>query len=137
MNIKSLLISIVVLFIAITVTDILIHGVWLSPVYEATKSLWRADMASGAYMGWLHAGHGLAAVAFTMLWAAGFAQNAKLSCGVKYGAMMALFTQANTLITYAVQPITLEIVWKWMVSGVLQGIILGIVVFWVYKPLKK
>jgi len=137
MNIKSLIISTVVIFLAVTVTDILIHGVWMSSVYGATKELWRPNMENGAYMGWLHAGHVLVAITFTTLWAVGFAESAKISCGVKYGSFMALFSQAHTLITYAVMPITFEIVWKWMFSGVLQGIVLGLVVFFVYKPLKK
>jgi len=136
MNTKSLITSIVVVFIAVTVTDILIHGVWLSPVYGATKELWRpeAEMNSGKYMAWMHVGHLLAAVTFTMLWAAGFAQNAKISCGIKYGLFMALFSQTHTLISYAVQPFTLELVWKWIASSCVQGVLLGVIVFKVYKP---
>lgn len=136
MNIKSLIISIVVVFIAVTVTDILVHGLWLSSLYGATHELWRPEdeMSSGKYMGWLHAGHALAAITFTTLWAVGFAATAKTSCGVKYGLFMALFSQAHTLITYAVQPIPFEIIWKWFVSGTVQGIVLGLVVFFIYKP---
>ncbi len=136
MNTKSLIISIVVVFIAVTVTDILIHGFWLSSLYGATKEFWRpeAEMNSGKYMGWLHAGHLLVAVTFTMLWAVGFAQNAKISCGIKYGLFMALFSQAHTLISYAVQPLPLELVWKWIASGAVQGMLLGVIVFLVYKP---
>jgi hypothetical protein len=136
MNSRSLIISIVVVFIAVTVTDILIHGVWLSSLYGATKELWRpeAEMSSGKYMGWLHAGHLLAAVMFTTLWAVGFAQNAKITCGMKFGLFMALFGQAHTLISYAVQPFTLEIVWKWFVSSCAQGMLLGLIVCKVYKP---
>ncbi|MFZ4764857.1 MAG: hypothetical protein ACOYMN_07855 [Roseimicrobium sp.] len=139
MNLKSLIISIVAVFIAVTVTDILIHGVWLSSLYAATKELWRpeAEMASGKYMGWLHAAHLLIAITFTSLWAVGFAKDAKVTCGVKYGLFMGLFSQAHTLIGYAVQPLTLEIVWKWMLSGALQGVLLGIVAFFVYKPASK
>ena len=136
MNTKSLILSIIVVFIAVTGTDILIHGVWLSSLYGETKELWRpeAEMSSGQYMGWLHAAHLVAAITFTMLWAAGFARNAKLTCGVKYGLFMALFSQTHTLISYAVQPFTLEIVWKWIAAGIGQGIILGMIVFFVYKP---
>lgn len=136
MNIKSLILSIIVVFIAVTLTDILIHGFWLSSLYGETKELWRpeAEMNSGKYMGWLHAAHLVAAITFTVLWAAGFAQSAKISCGIKYGLFMALFSQTHTLISYAVQPFTIEIVWKWIASGVLQGIILGLIVFYVYKP---
>ena len=47
---------------------------------------------------------------------------------------MGLFAQAQTLIMYAVAPFTLEIVWKWFVAGVLQGVLLGVVTHLVYKP---
>jgi len=136
MNIKSLLISIFTVFVAVTITDILIHGVWLKPVYAATKELWRpeGEMSSGKYMPWLHAAHLLAAITFTTLWAVGFAQNAKASCAVKYGLFMALYGQTHTLISYAVQPFTLEIVWKWIISASVQGILLGLILFKVYKP---
>ncbi|WP_395752310.1 hypothetical protein [Prosthecobacter sp.] len=136
MNIKRLLISIIVVFVALSITDILIHGLWLSPLYGATKELWRpeAEMSSGKYMGWLHAGHLLAAITFTTLWAVGFAQNAKATCAIKYGLFMALYGQTHTLISYAVQPFTLEIVWKWIISACAQGILLALILFKVYKP---
>jgi hypothetical protein len=136
MNTKRLIISIIAVFVALSVTDILIHGVWLSSRYGETKELWRPEdeMSSGKYMGWLHAGHALAAVTFTMLWAVGFAGTAKISCAVKFGAFMALFSQAHTLITYAVQPVPFDIIVKWLLSGIVQGIILGLVAFYTYKP---
>jgi hypothetical protein len=136
MNTKRLIICIVAVFVAITVTDILIHGVWLSSRYGETKELWRpeSEMGSGKYMAWLHAGHLLAAITFTMLWAVGFADGAKISCAVKFGAFMALFSQAHTLITYAVQPVPFDIIVKWFLSGIVQGIIVGIVAFYTYKP---
>ncbi len=136
MNLKRLLISILIIFVALTVTDGLIHGLWLKPLYKATHELWRpeAEMNSGKYMAWLHAAHILAAITFTTLWAVGFAQNAKASCAVKYGLFMALYGQTHTLISYAVQPFTLEIVWKWIISACAQGILLGLILYKVYKP---
>ena len=47
---------------------------------------------------------------------------------------MGLFSQANTLITYAVQPIPPGLAMKWFVSGAAQGVVLGMLVFLVYKP---
>jgi hypothetical protein len=136
MNTKKLVICIIAVFVAVTVTDILIHGVWLSSRYGETKELWRpeAEMSGGKYMIWLHAGHLLAAVTFTMLWAVGFADGAKVSCAVKFGAFMALFSQAHTLIIYAVQPIPFDIIVKWFLSGIVQGVIVGLVAFYTYRP---
>ena len=46
---------------------------------------------------------------------------------------MALFQQATTLITYAVQPIPAVIIVKCFIAGVIQGAIMGLLVFFVYK----
>jgi hypothetical protein len=69
-----------------------------------------------------------------MLWAAGFADRVSISCAVKFGAFMALFGQAHTLITYAVQPVPFDIIVKWFLGGIVQGIIVGLVAFYTYKP---
>ena len=134
MNAKSLLLTIVVAFLVIFATDFLIHGVWLSSVYGATQSLWRPQAEMQGFMPWLSAGQFLAAATFSVLWAVGFAQKAKLTCSLKYGISMGLFHQSNTLITYAVTPLPPEIAVKWFVAGVLQAALLGVVVFFVYKP---
>ena len=134
MNVKSLLITIVVAFLVIFATDFVIHGVWLSSTYGATKQLWRPESEMQGFMPCLAAGQFLAAATFTVLWAVGFAENAKLSCALKYGLFMGLFHQANTLITYAVMPLTRGIAAKWFVAGLAQSLIVAAVVFFVYKP---
>ncbi|MSR65678.1 MAG: hypothetical protein EXS18_07865 [Verrucomicrobiae bacterium] len=45
-----------------------------------------------------------------------------------------LFSQANTLVTYAVQPLPGSLAAKWFIAIVLQGVLLGVIVFLVYKP---
>ncbi|MFM8468574.1 MAG: hypothetical protein ACKODH_01175, partial [Limisphaerales bacterium] len=55
-------------------------------------------------------------------------------CGLLYGLYMGLFSQANTLITYAVQPLPSEIAVKWFLSGAVQGVLLGVLVYFVYPP---
>ena len=133
MNPKRLLLAIIAAFAAIFFTDFLIHGLWMQTVYKATMHLWRSDEEMQAHMGWLCAGQLLAAGTFVLIWAKGFAATGCRKCAVMYGLCMGLFSQANTLISYAVQPLTLEIVWKWTLSGVLQGIVVGLVVQSVYK----
>jgi hypothetical protein len=135
MNPQRLLLAILAAFLTLFATDFVIHGIWLAPVYKATASLWRPEGEMNSHMGWLSAGQLLAAITFTMIWARGFAATARYQCAVIYGLCMALFSQANTLISYAVQPLTAEIVWKWIVAGVVQGVILGLVIHSVYKPL--
>ena len=115
-------------------TDFLIHGVWLQSTYKETMSLWRSEAEMQAHMGWLMLGQFLAASTFVVLWAKGFAESASIRCACLYGLFMSLFGQAATLVTYAVQPFPASLAVKWFLAGVVQGVLLGLLVFLVYKP---
>ncbi|MEP6663864.1 MAG: hypothetical protein ABJC04_09395 [Verrucomicrobiota bacterium] len=134
MNPKRLFLAIVVVFIGIFATDFLIHGVLLKSDYAQTQNLWRTETGMQKYFQWLLLGQLLAAVTFVCVWAKGFAALKCLRCACIYGIMMALFGQANSLITYAVQPIPGEIIAKWFFSAIAQGVAMGILVFVCYKP---
>ena len=134
MTTKRLILAILAAFITTWATDFLIHAVWMSPVYGATKNLWRTDSEMETRMGWLFGGQFLAAAMFVLIWSKGFADRGCAKCAVMYGMCMGLFSQATTLITYAIQPFPLELIWKWFVAGTLQGVILGLVTFAVTKP---
>ncbi|MBI5773243.1 MAG: hypothetical protein HZA89_05800 [Verrucomicrobia bacterium] len=137
MNPKRLVIAIIAVFLGIWVTDFLIHGLWLQDTYKATMSLWRTEKEMQGHMGWLMLGQFLAAATFVVLWARGFAEKACIVCAVMYGLFMGLFHSANTLITYAVQPLPGDLAVKWIVAGVAQAVLLGLLVFFVYKPAPK
>ena len=134
MNPKRLVLAIIAVFVGVFITDFLIHGVWLQGRYRETMNLWRPEMEMQGHMGWLMLGQFLFAATFVILWAQGFATTARLGCACLYGLFMGLFSQAATLITYAVQPLPADIAVKWFVPGVAQGVLVGIIVFFVYKP---
>ena len=52
----------------------------------------------------------------------------------EFNRFMGLFFEANTLILYAVQPFPASLAVKWFLSSVAQSMLMGIVVFFVYKP---
>lgn len=137
-NVKSLLITIVVAFVAIQSMDFLVHGVWLKPVYEATASLWRSEAEMQSMMPVMLLGHFLTAGAFTLIYAAAVAEKRRISCTLKYASTMGLFAGAGQLMMYAVQPYPGSLVVKWIVAGIIESIILGVIVFKVYKlPAKQ
>ena len=105
MNPKRLILASVAAFAFVWVTDFLIHGVWLKSDYAATMGLWRPDAEMQGRLGCLMLGEFLAAMIFVVLYAKGFAEKACPMCAVMFGLFMVLFSQANTFITYAVQPI--------------------------------
>lgn len=134
MNPKRLVLAILAVFIGVFATDFVIHGVWLQGDYKATMSLWRTEAEMQSHMGWLLLGQLVAAATFVVLWAQGFAATARLRCACAYGLFMGLFGQAATLVTFAVQPLPASIAVKWFASGLVQGVLLGLLVFYVYKP---
>jgi hypothetical protein len=83
---------------------------------------------------WLMLGQFLWTVTFVVLYAKGFADEACLGCAYMYGLVIGLLSQANTLITYAVQPLPDTLALKWFFSGVTQSVLMGALVFFIYKP---
>ncbi len=137
MNPKRLVLTILTVFVGVWFTDFLIHGIWLQSDYKATASLWRTEAEMQARFGWLLLGQFLVAVAFVVLWAAGFAEKATLKCALLYGLLMGLFAKAPALITFAVQPFPPSLSMKWFCAGLAQAILMGLLIFLVYKPKSK
>jgi hypothetical protein len=137
MNKKSLLITILVAFVTVWVTDFLIHGVWLSSTYKATQSLWRTEAEMMKNMPFMLLGQLLVAAAFTMIFAACVAEKRCPKCSLKYAGCMGVIAAANQIIMYAVAPWPGELVAKWCVAYLAQALLLGLVVHKVYRPLPK
>ncbi len=134
MNIKRLILTIVVAFVVLWVTDFLIHGVWMMPDYRATQQLWRTDAEMTSHMGWMLAAQLLFVITFVILWAKGFAERtSNISCAVGYGLLMGLFSGVWALIMYVVIPMPGSIAAKWFFAGLAQTILLGLVTLWTYK----
>jgi hypothetical protein len=134
MNLKSLLLTIVVAFVTVWATDFLIHAVWLSSTYAATKELWRPEAEMVSKMPFMLLGQFLVAAAFTLIYAACVAEKRCLSCTLKFAGCMGLSAAAGQIILYAVVPWPGLLVAKWFAACIVQAPVLGLVVFKVYRP---
>jgi hypothetical protein len=134
MNPKRLVACVIVLFIAKFATDFLVHGVWLASTYKETASLWRSEAEMQTKMPWLLFSQFLFAAVFTVLWAKGFAGLRCPGCACAFGICMGLFSESNSLVMYAVEPLPGIIAGKWFAAGVAQGLILGLLAYVTYKP---
>ena len=137
MNPKRILIALIAAFVAISATDYLIHEIWLKSTYalDAGK-LWRAEADMKSHMSGIFIGQFLVAVAFTMLWARIALGGAGLPCAIALGVFMGLAYSGSVVIQGAVQPLPDGLVTKWIASGIAQSILVGVVLFFVYKPTK-
>jgi len=134
MTTKRLILAIIVVFAGVWATDFLIHAVWLQSTYAQTMNLWRPEAEMQSHMVWLLLSQFLAAATFVLIWSKGFPATASLAGACLYGFCMGLFRETTTLITYAVQPFPGSLAVKWFVSGLAQGVLMGLLVFVVGKP---
>ena len=137
MNPIRIVIALGAIGVALLATDFVIHQVLLTRDYAATSELWREPGDLERHMPWMFIGQLLGAVAFTILYTLGFARDDSWKRGVAFGLLMALAWQSTNLIYYAVQPIPPTLLVKWMVTGLIQGALLGIVAWAILRPVPR
>ena len=133
MNMKRLLLAIVVAFVIVFGTDFLIHGFWLNPDYEATKQLWRPESEMNARFHWMLIAQLVGAATFVIIWAKGFAGR-DVGTGITFGLLMGLAQQVWAIIDHVVMPVPGVLAAKWVVAGLVQCVLMGIVTALIYKP---
>jgi hypothetical protein len=133
MNIKRLILAILAGWIVICATDFLIHDLWLGPVYQATKSIWRPDEEMHTHICWMFFAQFLIVATFVIVWAKGFV-GGSMGTAVTFGLLMGVFQQTWAIILFVVLPIPAELAVKWFIGGLVQAVLLGIVTSLVYKP---
>jgi len=92
MNFPRLILAMVAGFILIFATDYLIHGVWLMPNYNATKSIWRPDAQVNARVRWMFIAQFIFAATFVIIWALGFAGRG-IGAACVVGLLIGLFQE--------------------------------------------
>jgi|ERR1043166_207140 hypothetical protein len=130
MNPKRFILAVIAVFIGVFAMEYLVHEVWLKSDYQATMSLWRPKEDMQKHFPFLLAGQALVSLMFVLIWA--HADIKTLARGCAFGLCMGLARESTTLITYFAQPIPSEIVVKWFISGLVEGVLMGAVVFLVY-----
>jgi tryptophan-rich sensory protein len=133
MNMKRLILAIVAGWVVIFATDFLIHHLWLGPVYEATKPLWRPDDEMHTRICWMFLAQFLIVATFIIVWAKGFAGRS-VGTGISFGLLMGVFQQTWAIILFVVLPMPGELAVKWFFGGLMQAVLLGVVTSLVYKP---
>jgi hypothetical protein len=119
--------------VVIFATDFLIHNLWLGPLYQATKPLWRPETEMYTHICWMFLAQFLIVSTFVLVWAKGFAGRS-VGAGVNFGLLMGLFQQTWAIILFVVMPLPAELAVKWFFGGLVQAVLLGIVTSLVYKP---
>jgi len=118
--------AVVAVFIAWSVLDFVLHGIFLQPVYQATAHLWRPMEEMKMSLMYV----------VTLLYAAGFVAiygflvtEKSLASGLKFGFLFGLTAGIGMGFgTYCYQAIPLSLAWSWLFGTLAESIAAGAVV---------
>lgn len=132
MNIKRLISAVIAVFIAVEITDTVIHGLILGEKYKTLQSLWRPDMMSKMWLMLINSL--LFSILFVYIFSKGY-ENKGIFEGVRFGILTGFFVYISSVINqYIVYPLPLSLVLQWCILGIIQFVIYGIITALVYKP---
>lgn len=134
MNTKRLFIAMIVVFVALVVLELLLHGVILASIYEQTAELWRPEAEMNKYMWLLYPGYAVLAILFCYIYSKGYEGKDGIGEGLRYGLIIGLLMQVPRAIgTYATMPYPGNLVVYWLIGGLIESLILGLLVGVIYK----
>jgi hypothetical protein len=130
---KKIVISSIVIFIAVAVLDILIHGVILESAYIETAQLWRSMDEMESYMPWMYCVTLVYAILFSIIYALYVAPKS-LATGIKFGLLLGLASGVSMGIgSYLVMPITPVIALVWFLGTTIEITVAGLIAAAVIK----
>jgi len=132
MNVKRMLLAALAVFVTIQVLDFLIHSLLLASMYEETTEIWRPDMMQLMWI--MYITSAFLSFLFVYIFTKGH-QGKGVIEGAKYGFLIGLLIAVIGILNqYVIYPIPLNMAIIWMVSGLIEFIVAGIVVALIYKP---
>ena len=129
---KKFWIAFIAVYVALAITDYLIHGVILSSTYASPElsHLWRPEMMQKMWIFYLV--YLFMAYAFTWIFSKGY-EGKGTGEGLRYGFFVGLLTSTPmAYMSYVTYPIPYSLAMQWFLYGMVQAIVLGLVVAMVY-----
>ena len=109
------------------------HGILMNGAYMETAALWRTDPDFNSHFWVLLLGHAVLAFAFTGLYVSKVGMQSAAT-GFGYGIVFGIFCVGIDLIRFAVEPLTIKILWMWIAGSLISFAIMGALVGAIYKP---
>ena len=134
MNTKKWIITSLVVFVAATILDFIIHVLILSEAYEATSHLWRPEAEMNQMMAIMWFSGLIFSFLFVFVFAKGY-EGRGIMEGVRFGLIIGIFFMLPmSLGNYAAMPIPFSLALNWFILGIIEFIILGVLAALLYKP---
>jgi hypothetical protein len=133
MNWKRFWVAGLVTYAVVEAMDLLINEVFMKSANESLKGLWRPNMMSRMWV--MYVVGVFMALLFTYIFVKG-REGKGIAEGVRYGIIIWLFASVPMNVSmWVLLPIPHIIVLRWMLFGLLEMLVAGILVAVIYKPL--
>jgi len=136
MNWKRLLLTALAVFIALQLTDFIIHSGMLSETYSLLQNngVFRPEAEMTDYMWVMIVTTIVFSFFFAFIFARGYEGRGLLE-GVRYGIYVGFFVVfVSSFNSFVIYPLPYSLAWIWIISGFIQMIIAGVVASLIYKP---
>jgi hypothetical protein len=122
---KKVLIGTIAIFIAMSMFNIIVHGIILGEAYKATANLWRPDMQS---MTWIYSIISLVgAFFFSFIFSKGY-EGKGIAEGARYGLYIGIWMSIGMAYgTYAMIAMPYKMALQWFIFGVVGYVVYGII----------
>jgi hypothetical protein len=140
LNVKQWLIASVAVFVAMAIMEYIVHGLLLASWYAdpAYATYWRSSAEIMKFIWSLYIGYAFFALLFSYIFTLGYEGKPGMGEGTRYGFWIGLLIGLPQMfMTHATNPYPGKILIAWLVSGVIEAIILGTIVGAIYKTEKK
>lgn len=128
---KRFCLGFIIVAIYIVIYEWIFHGMILKGAYTATAHLWRPETDMQSYFIWMLAGQLLFAFIFCLLFTFTRCQT-NLKGGATYGLVLGLLMSSVSLVYYSVMPIPMALMVGWILGGLLEAIIAGVIFALIY-----
>jgi hypothetical protein len=133
MNWQKFFIAFIAAFVFLFVFGFLWYGTLMHDVHREVPTLLRPEADLTSYFKWIILGHIVMAFFFTLL-CARYIPSGGAGAGGLLGILVGLVYAGPHLISFAVQPLTVKILFGWIAGAVIQFAITGAIVGAIYKP---
>lgn len=133
MNWKKFCFAFLAAFIFLFGFGFLWYATLMHDAHREVATLLRPEADLKSHLAWLVLGHLVMAFFFTLL-CARYVQGGRTGAGAMLGLLVGLVYAGPHLISFAVQPLTIKILFGWIAGAVIQFAIAGAIVGAIYKP---
>ena len=132
MNVKRLLLAALAVFVSVQVLDFVLNMLFMKSANESLKALWRPDMGSKLWL--MYVFSALVALLFAYIFVKG-REGKGLAEGVRFGLIMWMFISVPMNVAWWVMlPIPHSVLVGWVLFGLAEMLVAGILVAALYKP---